>query len=34
MDTKNNGTHGTREFIQIQTSVRIKIIHPVCVGVL
>jgi hypothetical protein len=33
-DVKNNGTQGTRGFIQVQASVRIKTICPVCVGVL
>jgi hypothetical protein len=31
-DVENNGTQETRGFIQVQTSVRIKIICPVCVG--
>jgi hypothetical protein len=33
-DVKNNGTLGTQGFIQVQTSVMIKTLHHVCVGVL
>jgi hypothetical protein len=33
-DAKNNGTLGTRRFIQVQASMRIKTLRPVCIGVL
>jgi hypothetical protein len=31
MNVKNNGTHGTRGFIQVQATVRIKTLRPMCV---
>jgi hypothetical protein len=31
-DVENNGTQETRGFIQVQASVRIKTLHPVCVS--
>jgi hypothetical protein len=33
-NVKNKGTQGTRGFIQVRVSMRIKILCPVCVGVL
>jgi hypothetical protein len=32
MDAKNNGTQGTRGFIKVRASMRIKTLRPVCVG--
>jgi hypothetical protein len=34
MNAENNGTQGTRGFIQIRASMRIKILHHVCIIVL
>jgi hypothetical protein len=34
MGAKNNGTLGTRGFIQVQAFVRIKTLRPVCVDLL